>query len=224
METNQSNIVEKTLAVKIADRLREDIFCRRIQPGSRITTREIAEKYGVSNVPVREAFSILCGEYLIDNLPYKGVVVKAVTLEYIAEIIDLLYALENLLIELSMERGYKAALIHKLEEINEQMGKLEGDENTWPEKRIDINIRFHLTLFSPCEGHMAYELYEKYFRYISAIRKYYQIGVARTKQTVEEHKEILAAIESQDMDAAIAAVRKHSHNSKKAETKFPETA
>ena len=161
METNQSNIVEKTLAVKIADRLREDIFCRRIQPGSRITTREIAEKYGVSNVPVREAFSILCGENLIENLPYKGVVVKAVTLEYIAEIIDLLYALENLLIELSMERGYKAALIHKLEEINEQMGKLEGDENTWPEKRIDINIRFHLTLFSPCEGHMAYELYEK---------------------------------------------------------------
>lgn len=220
MESNQSEFVGKTLAAKVADKLRDDILGRRIQPGAHITTREIAEKYGVSNVPVREAFSMLCGENLLENLPYKGAVVKTVTREYITEIIDLLYALEMLLIELSMERGYKASTLNKLEEINEQMSKLADDANTWPEKRLDLNISFHMTLFSPCKGHMANDLYEKNLRYISIIRKYYQIDLDRTKQTVIEHREILKAIEANDLEAALIATRKHSKSSKKTETKF----
>lgn len=220
MASNQSEIVGKTLAAQVADKLRDDILGRRIQPGAHITTREIAEKYGVSNVPVREAFSMLCGENLLENLPYKGAVVKTVTPEYIMEIIDLLYALEMLLIELSMEKGYKPATLNKLEEINEQMAKLTDDVTTWPEKRLDLNISFHMTLFSPCKGHMAYDLYEKNLRYISIIRKYYQIDLDRSKQTIVEHREIIKAIKDNDLEEALEATRKHSKSSKKTETKF----
>ena len=55
-----------TIANRVADQLRDDIVSHRIKPGSRITAKEIADKYGVSSMPVREAFSMLCGENLLE--------------------------------------------------------------------------------------------------------------------------------------------------------------
>ncbi len=216
----QREIVGTTLAVKVADKLRDSILGRKIQPGTRITTREIAEKYGVSNVPVREAFSQLCGENLLENLPYKGVVVKAVTSDMIKETIDLLYALEVLLVELCMEKGYSRSVIERLKTINEEMKTFANTESSTSNKRLDMNIRFHLALYSPCKTHMAYELYEKYLRYISMIRRYYPVGMERTKETAIEHEAIIAAIEQNDLEALIAATRLHSKNSKMVEAKF----
>lgn len=63
----------------MADQLRDDIVSHRIKPGSRITAKEIADKYGVSSMPVREAFSMLCGENLLEMNPYRGATVIAVT-------------------------------------------------------------------------------------------------------------------------------------------------
>ena len=60
-----------TIANRVADQLRDDIVSHRIKPGSRITAKEIADKYGVSSMPVREAFSMLCGENLLEMNPYR---------------------------------------------------------------------------------------------------------------------------------------------------------
>lgn len=68
-----------TIANRVADQLRDDIVSHRIKPGSRITAKEIADKYGVSSMPVREAFSMLCGENLLEMNPYRGATVIAVT-------------------------------------------------------------------------------------------------------------------------------------------------
>lgn len=82
-------------------------------------------------------------------------------------------------------------------------------------KRLDLNISFHMTLFSPCKGHMAYDLYEKNLRYISIIRKYYQIDLDRSKQTIVEHRDIIKAIKDNDLEEALEATRKHSKSSKR---------
>ncbi len=213
-------IIGTTMAVKVADRLRDEILGRKIKPGTRITTREVAEKYGVSNVPVREAFNLLCGENLMENLPYKGVVVKDVTPEFLRETIELLYALEMLLIEVSLEKGYSAAVIERLRKNNEEMEALASSKEISAQKRLDINMRFHLALYSPCKGHVAYELYEKSLRHTSAIRKYYPVNTHRIQETAREHAELLDAIQSRDLQAALDATRRHSKNSQAAETVF----
>mgnify|MGYP000733094313 CR=1 FL=1 len=84
-----------TIANRVADQLRDDIVSHRIKPGSRITAKEIADKYGVSSMPVREAFSMLCGENLLE-MNYRGATVIAVTPELVAQLNDLQYALESL--------------------------------------------------------------------------------------------------------------------------------
>ncbi len=220
MSADKMKIIGTTLAVQVADRLRDEILARKIKPGTRITTKEVADKYGVSNVPVREAFNLLCGENLMENLPYKGVVVKDITPEFIKETIELLYALEVLLIEISLEKGYSAAVIVKLKRINEEMEALANSKDISPDKRLDINTRFHLTLYSPCKGHLAYELYEKNLQHTSVLRKYYPVNFDRIQETAREHEEILDAIEKNDLQAALDATRRHSKNSKTAEIQF----
>ena len=46
-------VFEGTVASKVTERLREDIISKKIEAGSRITIKEISERYGTSNMPVR---------------------------------------------------------------------------------------------------------------------------------------------------------------------------
>ena len=139
-----------TIANRVADQLRDDIVSHRIQPGSRITAKEIADKYGVSSMPVREAFSMLCGENLLEMNPYRGATVIAVTPELVAQLNDLQYALESLLIELSMKKGYSEELLHQLEDVNAQMAAL--TEKDWREKRTEHEVSY-AGLFALCRSH-----------------------------------------------------------------------
>ena len=79
MKVQENSDFGKTIAAKVADQIRDDIICRKIEPGSRITVKEIADRYCVSSMPVREAFNMLCGEQLLEMSPYRGATVKAVT-------------------------------------------------------------------------------------------------------------------------------------------------
>lgn len=68
-------VFEGTVASKVTERLREDIISKKIEAGSRITIKEISERYGVGSMPVREAFRTLEGENLLEINPYKGATV-----------------------------------------------------------------------------------------------------------------------------------------------------
>lgn len=65
-------VFEGTVASKVTERLREDIISKKIEAGSRITIKEISERYGTSNMPVREAFRTLEGEKLLEITPTRA--------------------------------------------------------------------------------------------------------------------------------------------------------
>jgi len=211
-EDNQ--IVGKTMSAKIADRIRDEIITRKIAPGTRITAREIAEKYGVSSMPVREAFNILCGENLLEMNPYKGATVMAITPELVAQLNDLQYALESLLVELCMEGGYPKDILTQLEKINSEMAALEDDEQGLRNKRLGLNIKFHLLEYSPCKNHMAYKQFERNLYQISAIRGFYQVDLKRAKETLWEHQQIINSLRDNNIDEAIKYTKLHTKNSK----------
>ena len=73
----------KTIAVKIAEKLRDDILSKRITPGTHITAKEIADYWHSSQVPVREAFSILAGEGFLEINAYRGATVLMLNQEKI---------------------------------------------------------------------------------------------------------------------------------------------
>ena len=125
MEDSKDLISNKTIAVQIADRIRDDILSRAIAPGSRITVKEIADRYNVSAMPVREAFNMLCGEQFLELNPYKGATVMALTPELMAQLNDMQGALESLLVELCLQKGYPDELLDQLEAINQELANLD---------------------------------------------------------------------------------------------------
>lgn len=212
MEDSKDLISSKTMAVQIADRIRDDILSRAIAPGSRITVKEIADRYNVSAMPVREAFNMLCGEQFLELNPYKGATVMAVTPELMAQLNDMQGALESLLVELCLQKGYPDELLDQLEAINQELANL--DEQGIRERRIELNTQFHSLEYSLCKEHMAYALFQKNLNQLHAIRRYQVMKSDRVKETVEEHRMIIRALKRKDVSSAVALTRMHTRNAK----------
>ncbi|MBD9735029.1 GntR family transcriptional regulator [Streptomyces sp. H28] len=72
-------VTRSTLRQQIADALRDEVLAGRLQPGREFTVKEIAEQYGVSATPVREALVDLSAQGLLDADHHRGFRVHAVT-------------------------------------------------------------------------------------------------------------------------------------------------
>ncbi len=215
MDERIDGVAGKTMATKIADRIRDDIISRNIRPGSRITIKEIADRYGVSSMPVREAFNMLCGEQLLEMNPYRGATVMAVTPELMAQLNDVQSALESLLVELCLRKGYPQELLARLEEINREIAALENDETDLRERRIALNTEFHTLEYSPCQDHMAYGLFRRTLNQLIAIRRYHVMELSRVKETAQEHDLIIRALRNNDVVTAVAITKLHTQNAKR---------
>ncbi|NML52215.1 GntR family transcriptional regulator [Streptomyces sp. R302] len=67
-----SAVTRSTLSRQIADALRDEVLAGRLQPGQEFTVKQIAEQYGVSATPVREALVDLCAQGLLDSDQHRG--------------------------------------------------------------------------------------------------------------------------------------------------------
>jgi DNA-binding GntR family transcriptional regulator len=78
----------------IVQSLLTEVFQGRLRPGQRLVTQGLAERFGVSHTPVREALIALCGIGIIDLLPNRGAVVRHVTARDVREVCQVRRALE----------------------------------------------------------------------------------------------------------------------------------
>ncbi|MCA1223659.1 GntR family transcriptional regulator, partial [Streptomyces sp. 8L] len=74
-------VTRHTLRQQIADALRDEILAGRLLPGREFSVRTIAEQYGVSATPVREALVDLCAQGLLDSDQHKGFRVHSFSLD-----------------------------------------------------------------------------------------------------------------------------------------------
>ncbi|SDK49795.1 GntR family transcriptional regulator [Streptomyces indicus] len=74
-------VTRSTLRQQIADALRDEVLAGRLAPGQEFTVKEIAEQYGVSATPVREALVDLSAQGLLDSAQHRGFKVHEYTVE-----------------------------------------------------------------------------------------------------------------------------------------------
>jgi DNA-binding GntR family transcriptional regulator len=74
-------VTRSTLRQQIADALRDEVLAGRLGPGQEFTVKEIAEQYGVSATPVREALVDLAAQGLLDSVQHRGFRVRAYSLD-----------------------------------------------------------------------------------------------------------------------------------------------
>lgn len=92
-------VEQRTLCDDAADRLRNAIRNGLLRPGTRLVERDLAERLGMSRIPVREAIQRLVEEGLVEKLPHRGTFVYAPTRKEIEEICSLRVVLERFVVE-----------------------------------------------------------------------------------------------------------------------------
>lgn len=124
--------------------LRQMIFSGELPPGSDHLETELADQLGMSRTPVREAALMLQAQGLVEMRPRRGIRIRPVSAQDMAEIYDILTELESLAAARAAEAGYSRGELATLEGAIGEMNRAltEDDLRAWAE----ADDRFHREL------------------------------------------------------------------------------
>lgn len=135
---------DDTIAARIARSLADRIVRGELSPGERLRQDHIAEEFGASHVPVREAFRRLEAQGLAISLPRRGVRVADFGLNEVREVAEMRAALEVLALRHAIPH-MTAAILDEAEAATVE-GDSAADVRSWEE----ANRRFHRLIITPC--------------------------------------------------------------------------
>jgi DNA-binding GntR family transcriptional regulator len=197
----------KSLTKMVIDRLRDSIIDGSIELGAHLSENRIAELFGTSKTPVREAFAHLQTLGLMEIQAQRGGIVFAPTLEQVRELCEVRLELEVIAFRLSMERNY-SALIYSLAQTVTKMIEVYDVELPLPYQRLDNE--FHNTAFTHCGNSLLAQAYAIFNPRICALRTHLSTPQPYLlKRSFEEHKMILAFAEKRDAGSVVLVLREH---------------
>jgi len=193
---------EETLAVRISRALADRIVAGEIGPGERLRQDRIAEEFGASHVPVREAFRRLEAQGLAISEPRRGVRVAAFDLPEVREVAEMRAALEELALRHAAPH-LTPAILNAAEQAT-KAGDASRDVRSWE----TANRRFHKLILTPCAMPRLLatidDLHAASARFLFAA---WQSNWET--RTDHDHRAILAALRRGDVDTACATLARH---------------
>jgi DNA-binding GntR family transcriptional regulator len=182
---------------------------QRVAHRMRIEIDELATRYGVSHMPIREALRELEAEGLVDISAHRGATIRGVDEAFIQNICDIREALEVILTERSALRASEATVTLLREQVRRHatIAKQAGPDHT--EALIAANRAIHLTINSAAGNPQALRLLSNGRVLVEALRASYGFRPARVREIVGEHKALLEAIAAKDAAKAGAIARRH---------------
>ena len=133
-----------TIATQISRTLASRIIAGEIAAGSKLRQDHIADEFGASHVPVREAFRRLESQGLVVSEPRRGVRVEGFSMDEVREVAEMRAALEALALRNAVPHMTKA-ILDQAEEAN-RAGDRARDVQAWEE----ANRSFHRIILTPC--------------------------------------------------------------------------
>jgi DNA-binding GntR family transcriptional regulator len=188
----------------VRERLRREIYEGARAPGSRLAQTDIAQEYGVSVTPVREAMRDLVHEGLITADPHKAARVRALNIAEAVEINDLRLLLEPFAVRRATPR-LSDAEIGSLVGLSEEMGRA-----ATPVEWIRLNEEFHMVIINATRSPNLIEMLVN-LRMVS--RFYFEATVRAVEGNYRgrdrEHDELIRHFRNRDEDSAAAAMEAH---------------
>jgi DNA-binding GntR family transcriptional regulator len=188
-----------TLAEQAYNRLHREILTCVLAPGQVVSERELARRYEISKTPIREALAQTCHDGLMQRLPGRGYMVAPITIKDIQDLFDLRLILEFAAAERAAQNP-PAALIAQLKEMSDTSYD-PGD----PESHIlflNTNRTFHLTLAEATANRRLVGILEDL---LNQMERLFHLGLRlrdSSQEMVQEHHEIVAALENGDIQGA----------------------
>lgn len=195
---------------RVTDALRQMIQDGSLPVGMQLKQESLAQRFGVSRLPVTQALKRLQSEGLVQHVPYTGSVVASKSIADVLEILDIRIALETRALQLAIP-AMKKADFSALEKI---LNAYESSQSAaeWTE----LNLQFHLRLYAPCQRSKLLHMIEDLVRGVDIqLRTNQSLRLGR-KNPQEEHLAILAACKAKDIPQATALLQAHIEHTQQA--------
>lgn len=203
------NLIErpKSLTVMVTEKLLQSIVDGTIKLGSLLSEKQMAETFGTSKTPVREAFAHLQTLGLMEVIPQKGGIVFSPDVEQVRELCEIRQELEVTGLKFSMEKN-RAAFTAHLAGVVQKMIEVFDVEHPIPYQRLDND--FHYSFFLYCGNSMLMKVYDSFSPRICALRTYLSTPqVYLLNRSFEEHKAMLEFIKQGDVNSTVLMLREH---------------
>ena len=192
-----------TISEQIAHQIKDDIFHGRLAVGESLKEQTMAQKYGVSRGPIRDAFKVLAKEGFLIAVPNVGVTVAPPpTPEVMQEIIRLRRHLERF----ALERVFDALTDEDRHEMDVALQKIHeacaaGDRS----KLVNWDMAFHGVIIKKYDDRHLFEIWNKLvFRMMFNYQR-----LSSLEDSYREHHAILQAIRHKNVDSAVELLEKN---------------
>lgn len=194
----------QTLREKILETIRDAILKGSLKAGERVSEPELAERFGISRTPIREAFRQLESEGYLEVIPRKGAVVASLSERDIEEFYAIKIILEGFAARMAAD-NLTTKDIERLEATNERLQQIakEGDVKNF----FRIHNEFHEGFIRAAGNDKLYEMISQLVLRFKRLRLASLSQPGRMEISVEEHRNLIQAFKNHDGDRADSIVR-----------------
>ena len=172
----------------------------------RLDERKLAQDFGISRTPVREAMAQLESEGFVRSVPRRGIYVVRKTKREVLEMITAWAALESMAARLMTEK----ATDEEIAGLRRMFATFErGQVQAKLDEYSEANIEFHQTIIRLSHNQVLIDLAENLFTHMRMIRRKTIGEKDRVARSIHDHINIIEAIEARDTDRAGELVRDH---------------
>jgi len=201
-----TKLINRPLSEDVAERLREQIFAHELPPGSWLDEQSLAQEFGISRTPMREAIKVLASEGLVITKMNKGAYVTEVDKQDLVQIFTVLSLLEG---QAAKETAIKATeeQLTSLDDLHHRLEKAAADRDL--EQFFEINVKFHEMIQEIAGNRWMNGVIDDLRKVLRLQRRDSLSRSGRLLSSLVEHRAILQAILKRDSLAAEAAMRQH---------------
>jgi len=187
--------------------LRQRIFNRELAPGSWIDELKLAEEYGISRTPLREALKVLATEGLVTMKVRRGAYVTEISERDLTDVYHLLSLLESDAAGVVATQATDAQL-KDLQTLHRELEAAVADR----ERFFQINEAFHMRLLEIANNRWRDQMVADLRKVMKLNRHNSLLKSGRIEESLAEHQSIMLAITARDGEAASAGMRQHFSN------------
>jgi DNA-binding GntR family transcriptional regulator len=194
----------RALYQDVAERLRQRIFERDLEPGSWIDEQKLAAEYGISRTPLREALKVLAVEGLVTMKVRRGAYVTEMSKDDVRQVYHLLGLLES-------EAAAQVA-VNARDPDREQLQRLHDRLEKQVRQRdafFATNEQFHMALLAIAGNRWATQVVTDLRKVMKLNRHHSLFRQGRLADSLAEHRALMQAIAARDGDAARRVMRAH---------------
>jgi len=172
----------------------------------RLDERKLAQDFGISRTPVREAMAQLESEGFVRSVPRRGIYVVRKTKREVIELIEAWAGLESMAARLITQTASdeEIAGLRKMFATSEN-----GKHRAHLDEYSDVNIEFHQTIIRLSRNRVLIDLAENLFTHMRMIRRKTIGEKDRAARSIRDHINIIEALEARDTERAGELVRDH---------------